>query len=144
MRNFGQDSPKEFDATLIQRVVSGLAYVISANEYNSLPTNLKVKYYPLFRRADTTYRLYPQFMRARRDIDPTTQIVHLVPRKAVALAKQVEKNPTIVTQKEILPINPYVSLPHTDLSEKSTGMIAQETQATLNNYVSVRTQFARY
>jgi len=144
MMNFGQYTPKEFDATLVRRAAVGTAYVISANEYNSLPVNLRVKYYPLFRRADTTYRLYPRYMTVRRDIDPTTQVVHLVPKKRVVLQKQSEKNMPKLLQREILPINRYISLPNTDLSMKSTNTVARETQSVMSNRVNVTTQFTRF
>ena len=143
MHSFGQGTPKDFDATLISRVQRGIAWVISANEYNSLHTNLKSKYYPLFRRADTTYRMYPKLMKARIDIDPNTQVIRLIPRKNVVLSKQIDRNSPITLQKEILPVNQSVKVT-TPLSSKPVNQIARETQATLNKYVGVKTTYTRY
>lgn len=141
---FTQETPKDFDATLITRVIRGTAFVISANEYNSLPSNLKYKYYPLFRRADTTYRLFPQYMSARKDTDPNTQVVTIVPLRKVPLTPQIDRTTPKTLQKEVLPINPYVSIPNTELSKKSLNQITQETKSTLKNYVGVTTQYTRY
>lgn len=144
MANLILDTPKEFDATLRSRAMAGTAYVISANEYNSLPESLKKKYYPLFRRADTTYRLYPQFMGVRRDTDPNTQVVRLVPRRKVVLPKQAEQEKPRQIQREILPVNNQFITPQTDLNMKSLQQIAQETQTSLVDRIRVNTQYSRY
>lgn len=141
---FKEDTPKDFNDTLITRATIGTAYVISANEYNSLPAGLKNKYYPLFRRADTTYRLYPQFMSARRDINPQTQVVALVPFKPTAQSVQTERNMPITIQRNVLPINTSVSMVDTDLARKSYNQVLQETKITLNNRLVVTTQYSRY
>ena len=141
---FKTDTPKDFNDTLITRATIGTAYVISANEYYSLPNNLKSKYYPLFRRADTTYRLFPQFMSARTDVNPQTQVVTLVPFKPTPKSTLKEKDIPITIQNNILPINTSVSMVDTDLARKSYNQVLQETKVTLNNRPVVTTQYSRY
>ncbi len=141
---FKTDTPKDFNDTLITRAIIGTAYVVSANEYNLLPTNLKSKYYPLFRRADTTYRLFPQFMSARTDVNPQTQVVTLVPFKPTPMNTLKEKDIPITLQNNILPINTSVSMVDTDLARKSYNQVLQETKVTLNNRPVVITQYSRY
>jgi hypothetical protein len=136
-------TPEQFNATLVQRVRSGVAHVIAANEYNSLPLDLRNRYYPLFRRADTTYRLKKEYMRARQDPDPNTTPPVIVAAKRVSVPTQFSKSPIrTVPWKGVVKTDPETT--DTEASTKSLSRLAKETGALLRGRVGVRTQYSRF
>lgn len=136
-------TPEQFNATLLQRVRSGVAHVISANEFNSLPVDLRARYYPLFRRATTTYRLKKEYMRARQDPDPNTTPPVIVRARRVFAPTQFSKDPIrTVPRKGVVKTDPETT--DTEASTKSLSRLLSETRALVRKRVGVRTQYSRF
>lgn len=141
---FRVNSVNDYDNQLVPLVMTGTLHVVSSIDYNKLPVRLKSRYYPLFRRADTTYRLYPQYMRQRRDVDPNTKISTIVTPRNIIVQRQVEKDPVMVVSQKPLPINATVARPQTDLSKKTRSEIVQEQAYLVRNRAGVTTRYSRY
>ena len=144
MANIRIKTPTDDEATLLQRVRTGLAHVITANEYNSLSAELKAKYYPLYHRADTTYRMKSEFMRARRDPDPTTTSpIRIVPRAAYTPTK-TPPSTVIKTTPDVPVVRTDPGSRGTEASKKTTRQILKEASQLTRKRVGVTTQFSRY
>lgn len=132
---------KDFEQTLVQRVQAGIAHVIGIQEYKSLPAELKRRYYPLYRRSDTTYRMYPKYMRTRRDRDPITE-KHTMVRARPATWPTLFAKSYKPTEQASTNINTSVTQTNTALSRKTMAQIRSERRFLQRNPTGVTTKFS--
>lgn len=139
--------PKDLDTNLIALVQAGdsRVHVLDYKRWERLPVNLKKRYYALTRHHTGGYRLYPQFMTPRRDLNPNEKVysqTQLIKKKVVL---PIQKTGDIVND---LPYKPVVSTnpstKGTDLETKSFSQIARETRALLKKPVAVTTKYSRF
>lgn len=139
--------PKDIDTKLIAYVEAGnwRVHVLDYRRWERLPLRLKNKYYPMFRRHTTPYRMYPKYMKARRDEDITTKISSR--RQAL---KKIVRLPVQSTGDKVaaLPLSPVVSTDpstkDTDLESKSYAQIAREARILAKRPATVTTRYSRY
>lgn len=132
----------DFNKTLLQRVINGTAHVISLIDYKSLPVNLKSRYEPIFNRGDTTYRIKPEYIKERADVDPNTVVNHIVTPRAIVANKQVDED--YEKTKYLNAVNKDISRPNTEVSHKTYNDLAMEARMLKKNPVSVKTKYSRY
>jgi len=136
-------SLETYNKGLLQRVLAGQAHVITYKDYNNLPISLKSRYYPLFKRFDTTYRLKVNYMKPRIDIDPNTVSPTVVQNKRVIVGKQPYKNPTTQVSP-ISKVSVEVTDTNTEISHKTFGDLIQEARMLKKLPISVTTKFSNY
>lgn len=136
--------PKDFAAQLQARVIAGTAYVIKQAEYVQLPSALQARYYPLFNRGDTPYRLKKEYMKPRKDVDPNTVTPVIIQPRAAVIPRQISKSAVTEFQPAGYKVSADGKTTKTPLSKKSLTEIVQETKTALANPPKINASYSRY
>lgn len=139
--------PKDLDSNLIALVQAGdsRVHVLDYKRWERLPVNLKKRYYALTRHNTGGYRLYPQFMTPRRDLDPNQKVVsqtQLMKKKVILPIQRTGDKVTALPYKPVVSTDPTTK--DTDIERKPYSQIARETKALLRKPVRVTTRYSRF